>query len=168
MKILFRPLTRLDLPDRVRWFSDPEVSMFLGDSVRNGTTLQQQRKWFKKQKDSKGSSFFVIEVDKKPVGNIALIEINKIDKNAGVFIVIGEKEYWGCGVSQKALEYITKYGFRKLLLHKIWLQVYEPNIAAIKCYEKFGFEIEGEHTEMVRLDDEYFSEIFMGLVNPDD
>jgi len=168
MKISFRPLTRLDLPDRVRWFSDPEISQFLGDSVRGGTTLQKQRKWFKKQKESKDSSFFVIEVDKKSVGNIGLIEINKADKNAGVFIVIGEKDYWGAGVSKRALEYITMYGFKKIRLHKIWLQVYEPNIAAIRCYEKFGFKEEGVHSEMTLIDGEFFNEIFMGLLNPDE
>ncbi|MCX6812787.1 MAG: GNAT family N-acetyltransferase [Candidatus Berkelbacteria bacterium] len=100
MKITYRPVTKNDLPDRVRWFNDLEISQFLGDIVRSGTTLAKQKKWFEKILKEKNRKDFVIEVDGKPVGGVALLEINKIDKNAGIFIFVGEKRFWGKGVAK--------------------------------------------------------------------
>lgn len=154
--------------DRVRWFADPEIAQFLGEQVRNGTTLAKQRDWFKKNQAKKDRRMFVIEVDKKPVGHVSLVEINQVDSNAGIFIAIGDKNYWGKGVATDALKFITDYGFKKLKLHKIWLHVYSPNARAIRCYEKFGFKVEGRHTEMVKLNNEYHDELFMSLTNPEE
>jgi RimJ/RimL family protein N-acetyltransferase len=168
MKISYRPLTKEDLPDRVRWFSDPEVAQYLGSSVRNGTTLASQRKWFKKQSSAKDRRMFAIEVDEKMIGNVGLSEIEKDDANAGIFIVVGDKNFWGVGVATDALKFITNYGFKRLKLHKIWLHVFEPNIRAVKLYEKFGFIKEGHHTEMLKLNGKFHDEIFMSLTNPAD
>jgi len=166
MNISFRKLESKDLSDHVRWFNDPEVSQYLGEQIRNGTTLEKQKKWFSSASKDNASKTFVIEVDKKPVGNVSLIEINNIDKNAGVSVFIGEKEYWGKGVAKKALEFIIDQGFTNIDIHKLWIHVFEPNKRAIKFYKKTGFIQEGYHTEMVRIDDKYYDEIFMSMTNP--
>ncbi len=155
-----------DLAYRVDWFENSEIRRYLGPSVRNGTTLEKQKKWFQKlQKDNK-CKFFVIKVDKKPIGNVSLGEISKIDKNASIFIVIGDKDYWGKGVAPDALKYITDYGFNELKLHKIYLYVIPSNVRAVRCYEKFGFIKEAVHTEMSKIDGKFHDEIFMSLTNP--
>lgn len=166
MKITYRPIAENDLKDRVRWFNDPEISRYFGPEIRNGSSLSKQCEWYKKLIESKDRKDYAIEIDKKPVGNIGMVEINKIDGNAGLYIFIGDKEYWGRGVAAHSLKFITDYGFNKLKLHKIWLHVYGPNIRAIKCYEKFGFIIEGRHSEMVKLDGKFHDEIFMSITNP--
>jgi len=166
MNITYREITEDDLEQRVDWFNDKEVGQYLGDSVREGTTLEKQREWLKKYQQDDERICYVIEVDDKPVGNVALIEINKTDENAGIFIMIGDKNYWGKGVAKDALKFITDYGFQKLGMHKIWLHVFSPNERAIRCYEKFGFITEARHTEMVKLDGAFHDEIFMTITNP--
>jgi len=166
MKITFRQLAEKDLPDRVRWFNDPEVARYFGPQVRSGTTIAKQRKWLKNLKDQDDRMDFIITVDSKPVGSMGLIEINKVDKNAGLYIFIGEKNFWGTGVAVDALKFLADKTFKKLKLHKLWLHVYSPNARAIRCYEKFGFKTEAHLPEMVLLDGKYHDEIFMSLTNP--
>ena len=167
MKVKFRPLTKLDLADRVRWFNDPDVSQFLGSPIREGTNLSEQKKWFSKYKNDESRKLFVIEADRKPVGNIGLIEIDRKDKNAGLFIFIGEKDFWSQGIAKQAIQYILNYGFKKLWMHKIWLCVCALNERAIRLYEGVGFEVEGRHSDMYKIDGRYYNELFMSLINPD-
>lgn len=168
MKITYRSIEESDLEDRVRWFNDPEVGRYISNSYRNGTTLKKQQDWYQKHLGSKTRKTFVILADGKPVGNVALLEISKIDRNAGIFIAIGDKNYWGQGIAKQALEFITDYGFKKQKLHKIWLHVYELNQRAIGLYKKFGFAEEGRHKEMIFIDNKFSDEIFMSLINPEE
>lgn len=168
MKITYRPLEESDLADRVRWFNDPEVGQYIGSDFRDGTTLKKQREWYQKNLGNKNRKTFVILADGKPVGNVALLKINKINRNAGIFIAIGDKKYWGCGIAKQALQFIINYGFKKLKLHKIWLHVYELNQKAIGLYKKFGFVEEGHYSDMILIDGKFSDEIFMSLINPDE
>lgn len=166
--ITFRNLEEKDLPDRVRWFSQKDVSQYLGASVREGTTLEKQREWFKQYAKKTNIKMFVIEADGKPVGNVALTEISEADSNAGLFIAIGERDYQGKGIGTKAIEFILNFGFNQLNLHKIWLYVSELNVSAINLYEKCGFEKEGQLKDMWKIDGKYYDEIAMAIFNPKD
>lgn len=166
-KITFRKLAESDLPLRVKWFNDPEISQYLGNQIRSGTTLAIQKEWFGKYARDKSRKMFVIEIDGKPVGGVGLSDINLTDQNASLFIFIGEKEYWGSGVAKAALGYVTEYGFGKLKLHKIYLHVFLQNERAIGLYKKFGFTVEGEHKEMAKINGKYCDEIFMAKFNND-
>ncbi len=117
-KISYRPITKDDLPDRVRWFADREVGKFFGSEIRFGTTIEDQQKWFKKL-DSDERIDYMIEVDEKSVGSVGTIEINKVDKNAGIYIFIGERDYWRKGIASKAIQYVTDIAFNDLKLHKL-------------------------------------------------
>lgn len=166
--ITFRPLEEKDLPDRVRWFNQKEISQYLGPEIRNGTTLKKQKEWFLRFKKLGDREMFVIECNGTPIGNVALTDISKEDSNAGIFIVIGEKDFHGKGIGEKAVQYIVDLGFNKLHLHKIWLYVGEPNIAAQNLYLKFGFQEEGRLKEMWKIDGKYYDEIVMALFNPNE
>lgn len=154
--------------DRVRWFSNPEVRQYLGNPVRHGTSMEEQNKWFEKEESSSDRAMFTILVNDKVVGNVGLSEIDETDKNAGIFVVIGDKNYWRQGIATEAVKFIIDHGFNKLKLHKLWLHVYEPNTAAIKLYEKLGFSSEGCLKEMALIDGKFVNEITMGMINPKD
>lgn len=164
--ITFRELEEKDLPDRVRWFNQKEVSQYLGSQVRHGTTLEKQKEWFARFMKIDDRKMYVILYDGKPVGNVALTDISKKDRNAGLFIVIGETNHHRRGIGTKATEFILDYGFGELNLHKIWLHVFSPNVGAIKLYEKCGFKVEGRLKEMLKIDGKYHDEIVMAKFNP--
>lgn len=163
MKITYRPIRSKDIPLRVKWYKNPKVAKYLGEQVRFGTTLKDQKEWFEGYKKDKERQLFIIEADKKPIGYVGLMEIRKIDRNAHIIIVIGEDGYRGKGIGKQALKFITDYGFKKLKLHKIYLHVYSPNIAAIKCYQGSGFKKEATLKEQAFIDNKFRDEIVMSL-----
>ena len=48
------------------------------------------------------------------IGNIALQNINLINRSAEIACVIGEVDYWGKGIMTKALSILIEHGFKKL------------------------------------------------------
>lgn len=165
MNITFRKLTIEDMSFRMKWLNDPEVNKYLGTRVRSGTDEEFHKKWFENYLNDETRRIFTIEVGGKPVGQVGLININILDKNASLYIMIGEKDFWSKGVGSKALEYILDHGFNQIKLHKIWLDVHENNTTAIKLYEKFGFVQEGVFKDQILCENSFEDEIRMAKLS---
>jgi len=161
MNITFRKLTIKDLSHRMKWLNDPEVNKYLSTRVRSGTDEEFHKKWFKNYSSDETREIFTIEVDNEPVGQVGLININTLDKNASLYIMIGEKAYWNKSIGSKSIEFILEHGFSQLKLHKIWLDVHAENKTAIKLYEKFGFTQEGLFKDQIQYGDHFSDEIRM-------
>jgi RimJ/RimL family protein N-acetyltransferase len=145
-----KPHSSKDIPLRVCWLNNPRVSVYVGDSPNQKTNLTKESKWFASYQKNKQKKFFTIYVGKTPIGFMGLSNINLKNRNADIFIAIGEDEYRGRGFGKLGLEWLISYGFTKLKLHKINLGVIDTNVSAIKLYKKIGFKVEG------RMKDEVF------------
>lgn len=166
--ITFRKLEEKDLPDRVRWFSQKEIGQYLNSQFRLGTTLEKQQEWYARFIKRDDIEMYVIECDGVPVGNVALTDISKTDSNAGLFIVVGDKDYQSKGIGTKAVNFVIDRGFNELGLHKIWLYVCAENVNAIKLYDKCGFAQEGLLKDMWKIEGKYYDEVVMAVFNPKD
>lgn len=172
--ISYRKLEKSDLHFRMKWLNDPETSKFLGAEVRRSTDFTYHEKWFEKYLPDKSREIFMILVDGQAIGQVGLLDINPHDKNACLYIIIGEKEYLGKGHGKRAVSYILKYAFKTLKLHKVWLDVHAENTAAINCYKSTGFKKEGHFKENVlysgrdgdKHSARYGDEIRMAIFNP--
>lgn len=142
-KITFRPLGARDVSLRMKWLNDPETNKFLGTRVRQGTDIEFHKKWFKKYKSDESREIFIILASGEPIGQVGILYINHDDKNASLYIIIGEQEFRGHGYGKEAIKYILHYAFKTLKLHKVWLEVHAENTNAIKCYMACGFTEEG-------------------------
>jgi|GEM_PF-318773 len=162
----YQKLTREHLPHRIKWLNDAEVNRYLGHQVRNGTDEEFHNKWFDEYDKDESREIFLILDDDKAIGQIGLLDINLYDKNACLYILIGEKDYWHKGIGSEAMDFILDHGFNKLHLRKIWLEVHAKNENAIKLYEKFGFVQEGYFKDNVLYNDGFGDEIRMAKLNP--
>lgn len=97
---------------------------------------------------------YAIVKNDKYAGTVSLKKINFVNKNAELAIVV-RKKYWGTGVSKHAIQLILEYGFEKLGLNKIYLNVFSNNSRAIAFYLKSGFNFEGSFKEHVYINNEY-------------
>lgn len=165
MDLSYRKLVDTDLPYRMKWLNDPDVYRFLGHQVRLGTDLAFHQQWFEKYLADDSREIFMILADGKPIGQVGLLDLNKLDKNACLYVAIGDKKYRGRGIGQTAVKYIVDYGFNKYKFHKIWLEVHGKNEVAINCYKKCGFSVEGIFKDQVLYDDEFGDEIRMAIFN---
>ncbi len=84
---------------------------------------------------------FVIEVDKKPVGQLGLYNIAN-DGHSAEFgrLMIGEKSCQGKGVARAATTAILAYAFKTLRISRVFLEVRLENAPAIGLYKSLGFK----------------------------
>lgn len=140
-----RPAERGDIPAFVRWFNDYGTTRFLGGRAPMGVALEER--WFEGVLERHGTSdwFFVIcrLGDERPVGNIGLHELDLTNGSAAVGITIGEPDEQGRGLGTDALEALLDFGFGRLRLERMWLDVYDFNERAMASYRKAGFQHEG-------------------------
>lgn len=59
---------------------------------------------------------------------------------------------------------VLKIGFEELGLHRIGLGVYENNKAALNCYLKSGFNIEGVSRDVLWFNNEFLSLVEMAIL----
>ncbi|MFA6072395.1 MAG: GNAT family protein [Janthinobacterium sp.] len=163
--IKIRPHLQKDIPYRVKWLSNPEVNKFIGDKIGQKTNLKEQRRWFFNYQKAKNKKFFTICDASKPIGFMGLSNISKTNKNADLFIAIGEDNYRGKGIGRISMEWLIDYGFNKLKLHKINLGVIKDNIPAVNLYKALGFIVEGEMKDEVCYKGKYFNILSMAIFN---
>lgn len=162
-KISLRPMSEADMALRVRWFNDPEVNktLILDETLYLDKTID----WFKRAiSDDSRRDFLIETLDEKPIGFAGLVGIDHRDKIAEIYIVIGEKEYWGKGVMAQAESLLIKWGFETLNLHKIWAQARPMNVASIITMKKLGFQIEGTLRQERYIAGEWIDVIRAGLL----
>ncbi len=163
--IKIRKHLRKDIPYRVKWLNNPNVNKFVGDEIGEETTLKKEKDWFSNYKKDKNKKFFTICDDSKPIGFMGLSNISKSNKNADLFIAIGEDNYRGKGIGKIVIKWLIDYGFKKLKLHKINLGVIENNRHATKVYQSLGFIIEGRMKDEIFYKGKYHDFLSMAIFN---
>ncbi len=138
-----------------KWLNDPVCRKYMRFQVPK--TIEEVKQFLVPQKGVKEIIILDIyhKADKKVIGHIGLMFINWFNRNANIFYLIGEREYWGCGLASKAINTMLNYGFEELNLHKIYAQVMDPNIASIRVLDKCGFTLEGTFKEEYYIDGVY-------------
>ncbi|TXT58575.1 MAG: Spermidine N(1)-acetyltransferase [Promethearchaeota archaeon] len=140
-----------------KWMNIPEARTFAHNVFP--ITAKQIEHWFEPSGD-RFPDFVSFEMwhkkDKKPIGFVGLNHINWVNRNANIFIRIGEVDYWREGYATEAAQMVIDYGFLELDLHKIYAGVHAPNVASWTVAErKIGFIREGVLKEEVYVNGEY-------------
>jgi diamine N-acetyltransferase len=112
------------------WFEEPyEAFEELSDLYQKHIHDQSERR-------------FIVELEKKSVGLVELVEINHIHRRAEFQIIISP-DYQGKGFATLASKLAMEYAFKTLNLNKLYLVVDSENKRAINVYSKLGFKSEG-------------------------
>jgi len=162
-KIRLRSMEESDIKLKVDWFNDPDINKTL--VVTEKFELEKSIQWFKKAVKDKSRCDFVIDTDRgKPIGLVGLMHIDNIHSTAEIYLVIGEKSYWGKGVMLEAEELLIGWAFDKFGLHKISAPSLAENIASIITMKKLGFKIEGTLRHEMFLHGKRVDMIQLGLL----
>lgn len=149
--ITFRSHVREDIPLRVKWLNNQTANYFAIDDPEHITTPEEQEKWFDNYEKNNDKRFFTICDGDKPIGFIGLSKINLPIETANLFIMIGEDNYRGKGIGKIAVNYLTDYGFKKLGLKKIELEVKKENLHAIEAFKSAGFVETGLDEKEIKM-----------------
>ncbi|MBG9979422.1 GNAT family N-acetyltransferase [Facklamia sp. DSM 111019] len=167
-KINLRKLTSEDVEIYHNWRNDIEVMKFTSPII--DTYSYHETEVFVKNVllSSPNSKAYIIEtIERKAIGIISLINIDFKNQNAEIIIDIGDKESWGKGYGTEAITMLVNYAFNEMNLHKLYLKVFSFNKAAIRLYQKIGFENEGVSKEMLYREGEWHDVFHMGLCGSD-
>ena len=127
------------------------------------TTLESEKEWLKENQNKYNFAIVLKESDKL-IGNISLIEVDLVHRNAVLGIFIGDDSNRGKGYGKEAIKLLLEYGFNNLNLNNIMLSVYSFNKRAIKVYESLGFKKFGTRHKSHYFKGKFYDEIQMEIL----
>lgn len=94
---------------------------------------------------SAGEYQFAVETktDRILIGQCGFVKVNWKNRTGELAILIGDEAYRGRGYGADAIHLLIHFGFEEMNLRKIKASVFDFNEAALRCYEKCGFQREG-------------------------
>jgi ribosomal-protein-alanine N-acetyltransferase len=143
--IYLRAIEASDLnADYREWFNDEEVCHY-NSHHRFPNYDENMHEYYKSTVKSQKNLVLGI-CDKETdahIGNVALQNIDSVNRSAEFAILIGDKSFWGKGVGTEATRLVLTHAFEQLNLARIYCGTAEDNIGMQKLASTTGFKEEG-------------------------
>ena len=159
--IKLEPFTKYDFDRLISWIDSKELLMQIaGPNFSFPLTEDQLQKYL----DDKNSlAFNIVDASNENIIGHAEICLTgngtcKLDK-----VLIGEKSNRGKGIGLQLINELVKYSFKKLDVREVELNVYDWNIAGIKCYEKAGFSFNYSKKMTTTINNEVWTALNMTI-----
>jgi RimJ/RimL family protein N-acetyltransferase len=167
-KVLLRPVKRSDVRYFLKWFNDPEVTLYLNTSLPRTEMEEEKRIEELGTGRAQNTVILIIEAiegdSAKPIGRTGLHDINPWYRSAGFSIALGEKDYWSKGYGTEAARLIINYGFDVLNLYRINSSVSGFNERSIRMHKSIGFREEGRQRGNIYKNGEFHDVVIFGLL----
>ena len=141
--VYLRLLSQEDLKERVSWINDKEnIQTLLFDWP---TSIEKTQKWFSDVifDNSKLNLSIVDKLTDELIRMTGLLNIDRINHHAQLYITIGNKEFRGKRLPDEVIPLVLEYGFTELELKKIYLYTLPNNERGRHVYERNGFKQDG-------------------------
>lgn len=147
-----------------KWINDRDIIHY--NTTYYPVSDYSHDRWFEEVSTRKDLIIFSIveNANRGLIGSCSLRNINQLHRNGEVQIRIGEKEFHGKGYGSEAVKLLVEYGFVELNLHRIFLQVFNDNLRAIKSYKKCGFVEEGTLRDSVYINGTFKDLVIMSIL----
>ena len=125
-----------------QWFNDPDTTRYLTHGVYP-ISREAEAQLIEQEINRKDSLLLAIidKVNSKHIGVISLKNIDLINRKAEIGIVMGDRSIRGAAIESMVL--LTKHGFDKLNLIKIYSGHHEGHWKWVNKTELIGYKIEG-------------------------
>lgn len=151
-RLILRDLTMKDAKDLVGNINDLNVSIYL-THVPYPYTKKDAREFISicgkniKQKPRKNYELGIeLKSEKKLVGLVSLIKVERFNGTAGIGYWLGQK-YWRQGIMYEAVSKLIEFAFTKLKLRRLSVTAFKENEASNSLIKKIGFKKEGIRKE---------------------
>jgi RimJ/RimL family protein N-acetyltransferase len=158
------PLRKADLQILFEWINDREQVLF--NAPYQAISEKDHRDWYESIRRRKDIVLLGIRLrrGKKLIGSCQLHDIHGIHRTAFLQIRIGDVRQRGKGYGTEAVELLLKHAFCDLNLNKVHVFVFAGNTAAIRMYERVGFNKEGCLRKAAHIDGAYTDLYIMGIL----
>jgi RimJ/RimL family protein N-acetyltransferase len=143
--VTLRELSREDIAVVNRWRQDRDLVDGLGAPARY-ITEEVDHAWFEDYLRRRGVDVrcaILADGETEPVGLVSLTGIDSVHRRGEFHLLIGRRDLHGRGLGSDATRLMLRHAFHDLNLHRVFLSVLSSNAAAIRVYEKAGFQREG-------------------------
>ncbi|MFU0792033.1 MAG: GNAT family N-acetyltransferase [Virgibacillus proomii] len=162
--VYLRTIIKQDMLSFYQAVQDEEIRYMTG--TKNIFSLEQLYEHYDRISSDKTRYDFAICLvsDDQIIGDLSILDIEQTDRKAGFRISLHNQNYFNKGYGTEAVQLALAFVFEKINLNRLQLEVYSHNIRGMKSYEKAGFKREGVIRESILLNDVYFDEIIMGML----
>ena len=165
--LYLRPLEEADaLGAYPSWLNDPDVCRF--NSHGESLYTQEMALSYIQSVTNNPTCIVFAMCDihsNEHIGNIALQAISLKNKSAEFAILLGNKAFWGKGLSKEAGKLLIEYGFKTLNLHRIHCGTSEANIPMQHLALALGMDYEGRRKEALYKNGEFFDVLEYGILH---
>jgi len=165
-RLTLRPLQASDATQAYAdWLNDPEVNRYL-ETRHSQQSLESCAAFIEQCNADSGSHLFGIfnRASGQHIGNAKIGFISSHYQRGQLSLFIGEKAFWGQGLSSELVRALTEYGFQTLGLNRIEAGCYEDNLASLRVFLKAGYTVEGFMREQVTLDGKRMGCFWLGVL----
>lgn len=161
---------RSDFDQLIGWISNEELLTNWAGNMFRFPLSHESLEWYIEDTNilptSEAYIYKAIDENNKIVGHISLGSISEKNNSARISrVLVGDNAERGKGICYQMVMAVLRIGFEELKLHRISLGAYDNNKAALRCYEKAGFKIEGIHRDILLYNGRYWSMIEMAILN---
>jgi RimJ/RimL family protein N-acetyltransferase len=153
-RFFLRPLVTGDASEKyLSWLQEESTRQFIV-AARDTSNLPALRACIE-QKSGRPDVLFLGIFHTEDGRHLGNLKYEPIDTEAGfaiVGIMVGDPDWRGKGVATEAIDASVSWLIRHRGIGEFVLDVKRANVAAIRAYEKAGFNV--EHTDRIRYDPE--------------
>jgi RimJ/RimL family protein N-acetyltransferase len=146
-RLILREFHKSDLDSVYEYISDPQASMYMTwqDRMTKKDTarfIQMSISYHEKKPRKNYELAITFKGEKQLIGGCGIRVQSIHHKKADIGYIINRK-YWGHGYATEAAWALVRFGFDKLMLHRIFATCDVKNSASIRVLEKIGMTREG-------------------------
>lgn len=151
---------------------DAVYEMFTASSVYSGTLqlpYPSREYWRKRLSENTDSVYNLVGIiEGRVVGMVSVVTFPNRPRrrHAGAIGISVHDDWQGKGVGKELMRAIVDLADNWLNLTRLELEVYADNPAALRLYERFGFEVEGRLRQHALRDGQFVDSIMMGRLHP--
>ena len=166
--ITLEPFTPADFAQLIAWVNNEQLLHEWSGSLFSFPLTPSALDWYLEgANDFANPEVFIYKAVEsetgQTVGHISLGGISEHNRSGRISrVLVGQGK--GRGYCAAMVRALLRIGFEELRLHRIDLGVYDFNHAAIRCYQKAGFQIDGVLRDVARHGDYYWSLVEMSIL----
>lgn len=151
---------------------DAVYEMFTASTVYSGTLqlpYPSREYWRKRLSENTESTYNLVGIIEGRI--VGMVSVHTFPnrprrRHAGAIGISVHDDWQGKGVGKELMRAIVDLADNWLNLTRLELEVYADNEAAIRLYERFGFEVEGRLRQHALRNGEFVDSIIMGRLRP--
>jgi len=163
MKITLREMIQDDIPIIKPWLIDKDNAKWLDSFFQNDQLSDIQLAFFLIRKDKKT---YMIMCNDVPVGVVGLTEIEEVNRSAGIWALVGDRNYRRKGVFLVAMILILKKAFFEFDLHSVNSWAPEEHFTPM-ALKRVGFKTIGIKRECYMMDGQLKNLILIDILKND-